>query len=311
MGEGADLAAAGALLGEPAGGPAELDPDRRRVGAPTWDRGLTLPAVVRRFDAAGIPTTDAAAAAARVLTTLRHDPAGLAVTLAGPIVLVLVFGYLVGPAIAVPGAVDYRAYLVPGLFVMTMFNPVPAMVTMARDAGRGSVDRFRSMPISRAAVPSGQAAATAVYGVCCLLLMALCGLAVGWRIHEDALAAVAALGLLVLVQFASTWLGMYLGLVIGKEDTAAQLSILVLPFGLLSNVVVPTGGMRGWLRTLADWNPVSAFTAATRTLLGNPTAPTNGAWPLEHPVPSALLWAALILLVFVPLCTLRYARPRY
>jgi len=269
---------------------------------------MTTPAT--GADARARPHLDAAAAAARVLAKLRHDPAGIALTLAGPIVLVLVFGYVFGPAIAVPGAVDYREYLVPGLFVMTMFNPVPAMVTMARDAGRGSVDRFRSLPISRAAVPLGQAAATALYGVCCLLLMALCGLAVGWRIHEDPLSALAALGLLVAVQFASTWVGMYLGLVIGKEDTAAQLSILVLPFGLLSNVVVPTGGMPTWLRTIADWNPVSAFTAAVRTLLGNPTAPTNGSWPLEHPVTSALLWTALLLLVFTPLCTLRYARPR-
>jgi ABC-2 type transport system permease protein len=214
-----------------------------------------------------------------------------------------------GSAISVPGSGDYREYLVPGLFVMIAVNPIPAMVSMARDAGRGSVDRFRSLPISRAAIPFGQATATAVYGLACLLLMALCGLAVGWRITTGIPAALGAFGLLVVVEFAFTWLGMYLGLVIGKEETAAQLAVLVFPVAMLSTVFVPTAGMPAWLRTVADWNPISAFAAAVRTLFGNPTAPTNGVWPLDHPIVSSLGWVAILLIVFAPLCTLRYSRP--
>lgn len=103
---------------------------------------------------------------------------------------------------------------------------------------------------------------------------------------------------------------MYLGLVIGKEETATQLAVLVLPVVMLSNVFVPTAGMPSWLRTIADWNPISAFATAVRTLFGNPTSPTNGALPLEHPVLSSIIWVALVLVVFAPLCTLRYARPR-
>ena len=101
-----------------------------------------------------------------------------------------------------------------------------------------------------------------------------------------------------------------LGLLIGKEEAAGQLSVLVLPVAMLSNVFVPTTGMPAWLRTIADWNPVSAVAAAVRALCGNPTAPTNGTWPLEDPVVASLGWTALLLLVFVPLCTARYARPR-
>jgi ABC-2 type transport system permease protein len=107
-----------------------------------------------------------------------------------------------------------------------------------------------------------------------------------------------------------TWVGMYLGLVLGREETAAQVSILTFPVTGLSNVFVPTSGMPTWLRTIADWNPISAVAAATRQLFGNPTAPANGAWPLEHPVTAALGWIALLLVVFVPLCTARYARGR-
>ncbi|MCO1656669.1 ABC transporter permease [Pseudonocardia humida] len=266
----------------------------------------TAPAIAARPR----PWTDGSAAAARVLLKLRHDPAGIAITLASPVVLVLVFGYVFGSAIALPGAGDYREFLVPGLFATIAFNVVPAMITMARDSGRGVVDRFRSMPITRVAVPFGQAAANAAYGLLCLLLMAACAVVVGWRIRTGLGPALGALGLLAAFQFAATWIGMYLGLVIGREETAAQLSVLVFPVGMLSNVFVPTAGMPAWLRTIADWNPLSALTAAVRELCGNPLAPTNGAWPLEHPVLATLLWTALLLVVFVPLATVRYARPR-
>ena len=256
------------------------------------------------------PLSDGMVAAQRLLTKIRHDQTALALTIGAPVVMVLVFGYVFGSAIAVPGRENYRAFLVPGLFVMTAANIIPSMVTMARDAYRGVVDRFRSMPISRVAVPCGQAAATAVYGAVSLILMALCGLAVGWRIDNGAAEALIALGLLMAFQVAMTWVGMYLGLVLGSEETASQATILIFPVTGLSNVFVPTSGMPAWLRTVADWNPVSAVAAATRQLFGNPTTPANGAWPLEHPLTAALGWSALLLVVFVPLCTARYARGR-
>lgn len=214
---------------------------------------------------------EGAAASSRMLAKRRHDPAAIAVTLAVPVVLVLMFGYLLGSAIPVPGG-DCREFLVPGLMAMLAFNVTSAMVMMARDAGRGVVDRFRSMPITRVAIPFGQVAAQTLYG--------------------------------------AAWLGMYLGLIIGNEQTAAQLSVLVFPFAMISNIFVPTAGMPTWLHVIADWNPLSAVATAARTLFGNPTAPTNGAWPLEHPVLATLAWTALLLAMFVPLCSARYARPR-
>jgi ABC-2 type transport system permease protein len=254
---------------------------------------------------------DGLAAAERLLTKLRHDPASIALTLGAPVVMVLIFGYIFGSAIAVPAAGNYRDFLVPGLFVTIAANIVPSMVTMARDSTRGVVDRFRSLPITRAAVPFGQAAATAVYGLVNFVLMGLCGLVVGWRIHRGADDALAALALLVAFQMAMTWVGMYLGLVIGKEETAAQASILIFPITGVSNVFVPTSGMPAWLRLVADWNPISALAAAARQLFGSPAAPANGAWPLLHPIAASLAWTALLLVVFVPLCTNRYARSRH
>jgi ABC-2 type transport system permease protein len=250
---------------------------------------------------------DGSAAAERALTKLRHDPAAIGITLGAPVILVLIFGYIFGSAITVPGG-GYRQFLVPGLFATIAANITPAMVGMARDSTRGVVDRFRSLPINRAAVPFGQAAATGLYGLGSFVLMALCGLAVGWRIRHGAADAVGALALLVAFQVAATWVGMYLGLLIGKEDTAAQASVLVFPVTTVSNVFVPTSGMPAWLRVIADWNPVSALAAAARHLLGSPTAPANGAWPLLHPVVASLAWTAALLVIFVPLATARYAR---
>jgi len=249
---------------------------------------------------------DGLAAAERLLTKLRHDPAAIVMTLGAPVVMVLVFGYIFGSAISVPGG-GYRAFLIPGLYATIAANVLPSMIGMARDSTRGVVDRFRSLPITRAAVPLGHAAATAVYGLASFVLMGLCGLAVGWRIDRGPGDAVAALGLLVAFQFAMTWTGMYLGLLIGKEETVAQASVLIFPITMLSNVFVPTSGMPAWLRTIADWNPISALAAAVRQLFGNPSTPADGAWPLLHPIAASLGWTVILLAVFVPLCTARYA----
>ena len=252
--------------------------------------------------------TDGAAAAERQLSRLRHDPSAIALTLGAPVVLVIIFGYIFGSAISVPGGGDYRAFLVPGLFATTAVNILPSMVAMARDSSRGVVDRFRSLPIARTAVPMGQAAATTLYGLGSFVLMGLCGLAVGWRIERGAGYAIGALALIAGFQFTTTWVGMYLGLVLGNEQAAGQASILVFPVTMLSNVFVPTSGMPAWLRAIADWNPVSAFAAALRDLFGNPSAPANGAWPLLHPILASAGWMVLLLVVFMPLTAARYAR---
>jgi ABC transporter DrrB family efflux protein len=252
--------------------------------------------------------TDGAAAAERQLRRVWHNPSLIALTVGAPVVLIIIFGYILGSAISVPGGGDYRAFLVAGLFATMGANVVPGMTAMARDSGRGVVDRFRSLPIARAAVPFGQAAANAIYGLVSLVLMGACGLAVGWRIERGAGYALAAVALLVAAQFAATWIGMYLGLLLGSEETAGLMSIVVFPVTMVSNVFVPTQGMPAWLRMIADWNPYSAFAGAARELFGNPAAPADGAWPMLHPVLASVGWVVLLLAIFVPLCVTRYAR---
>lgn len=252
---------------------------------------------------------DGAAVLGRHLRRVRHAPALLVMTQTMPIVFLLFFGYVLGGALAMPGT-EYRTYLVPGLLVATAANGVmTGMFAAAQDSHRGVMDRFRSMPVSRAAVPLGQALADLLTTAVGLVPLMLVGLAMGWRIDGGAPAAVGAFGLLLLFRFAMTWVGILLGLASRSEEAAGQLGSATFMVPLLSNAYIPTDGMPGWLRTVAEWNPVSAVTTALRDLFGNAPVPEGAAWPVAHPVAGALCWSLALLAVCVPLAVRRYAAP--
>ncbi|MFF4920420.1 MULTISPECIES: ABC transporter permease [unclassified Kitasatospora] len=243
----------------------------------------------------------------RVLLNYRHSPGLLAASLGVPVVMVVVFGYVFGSAMQVPGGGGYREFLMPGLFAMVATNGVmPTMVGAARDVGRGVTDRLRSMPVSRTGLLLGQALADLLVSVVVLALLALVGLATGWRVRHGLADAAGAFALLLLFRFVMTWVGTVLGLTIGKEEAAGQLSAAVIPLAMVTNAYVPTGGMPGWLRFLADWNPVSSVVQACRELFGNPSA-AGSAWPTQHAVLAALLWSAVLLAGCMPLAVRKFA----
>jgi ABC-2 type transport system permease protein len=247
----------------------------------------------------------------RDLRHLKYQPGELIGALVFPAIMIVLFGYVFGSAIHVPGG-NYREYLMPGLFAMSAFTGVIATtVIVAGDAAKGVMDRFRSMPMARLAVPFGQTGADVVTGTLGLVIMVGCGLAVGWRPHASAAGMLAAAGLLILMRYAVSWAGVFIGLAVRNEETADQLVPLIFPLTMISNTFVPTTHMPAWLRVISNWNPVSALVAATRQLLGSVAAPGRpGAWPLAHPVPATLAWAALLLALFVPLSVRRYATAR-
>ncbi|MFC5181217.1 ABC transporter permease [Actinomadura harenae] len=247
--------------------------------------------------------TDGLTLAGREIARLKAEPGQIVAALAFPVVMVVLFGYVFGSAIQVPGGGDYREYLMPGLFAMVSITAVQGVMTrMAADASQGVMDRFRSMPTARLAVPFGQTGADALVGLGLLAAMVGTGLIVGWQPHRGAAATAEAFLLIVLLRYAMSWVGVYLGLVVKDDQTAAQLVPLFLPITMLSNAFVPTDGMPAWLRLVADWNPLSAITAASRDLFGNPGARSaHPAWPMAHPVAAVLLWSVAALVVFVPL----------
>ncbi|MFD0690171.1 ABC transporter permease [Actinomadura fibrosa] len=246
----------------------------------------------------------------RELSRLRQEPGQLVAALIFPAVMVVLFGYVFGSAIEVPGEGNYREYLMPGLFAMVTFSSIMAVtMRVATDASRGVMDRFRSMPVARSAVPFGQTGAEVLNGVLALAIMTAAGLVVGWSAHRGVLRTAEAFLLLALMRYALSWVGCYLGLVVKNEQTADQLIPLVFPVTMLSNSFVPTGGMPEALQVVAEWNPVSALTAACRELFGNPGAPAADlAWPLAHPVTASVLWALALIAVFAPLSVRTYQR---
>ncbi|WP_051830025.1 MULTISPECIES: ABC transporter permease [Streptomyces] len=260
-----------------------------------------------RPSAGGRLASDTWTSMLRILLNYRHSPGLLAASLGVPVVMVVVFGYVFGSAMRVPGGGDYREFLMPGLFAMVATNGVmPTMVGAARDVGRGVTDRLRSMPVSRTGLLLGQTLADLLVSVVVLALLALVGLAAGWRARHGLADALGAFALLLLFRFVMTWLGTLLGLAVGKEEAAGQLSVVVFPLAMITNAYVPTGGMPGWLRTVADWNPISSVVEAARGLFGNPSAP-GSAWPMQHAVLATLLWSALLLAVCGPLAVRKFA----
>jgi ABC-2 type transport system permease protein len=243
----------------------------------------------------------------RDLAQLRYTPTELAGELIFPAIMVVLFGYIFGSAIAAPGG-NYREYLIPGLFAFSQVVAVGVTaLAMADDHARGVMDRFRSMPVARSAIPFGRTGAVLCTGVLNLIVLTVCGLAVGWRANNGLADAAAAFGLLLLMRYALSWLGVYLGLLVRNPTTADALVPLSFPIAMVSNAFVPTGGMPTWLRIIADWNPVSCLVTACRQLFGNPGVTTRyTVWPLQHPIVSTLAWSVVLLVIFVPLATRRY-----
>ncbi|MEV8535035.1 ABC transporter permease [Streptomyces sp. NPDC051211] len=253
---------------------------------------------------------DGTAILGRQLQKARHAPALLILTQTMPITMLLFFGYVFGSALAMPGA-EYREFLVPGLLAATAANGLmTGMFTAAQDAHRGVMDRFRTLPMSRAAVPLGQTGADLLTTAVAMVPLMLVGLAMGWRIENGLPGALAALGVLLLFRFATAWVGTYLGLVSKSEEAAGQLGSATFVLPMLSSAYLPTEGLPGWLRTVAEWNPISAAATAVRELCGNAggEAAAGAAWPAAHPVAGVVLWSLALLAVFVPLTARRFAR---
>jgi len=239
-----------------------------------------------------------------------RQPAGPIFGLAFYVMLLLMFGFLFGGAIDVPGGGDYIQFLLPGMLALTMMFGVEAtMLAMTTDANRGVTDRLRSMPISSSAVVLGRSGADLAQSVLSLAILVVGGLLIGWRIEAGLASALAALGLLLWLRFALLWVGIFLGLTFRGAGATMAVQVLVWPIGFLSNVFVSPETMPGWLGAIAEWNPVSATATAARQLFGNPTGVTSG-WLADASVLMALAWPLAITLVFLPLSARAYRRLR-
>ena len=250
--------------------------------------------------------------ARRGLAHMRRQPEALTDATIQPIMFVLLFAYVFGGAIKVPGGGSYREFLMGGIFAQTlMFGAFGTAIALATDRKNGAVDRFRSLPIPRAALLSGHAVASLIRAALPIVLMSLAGLIVGWRIHTGIGHALAGYGLMVAFSFAVIWLGVLLAATVGTPEAVQGVAfVFIFPLTFVASTFVPTSTLPSVLKTFAEWNPVSAVAGALRHLFGNPgaAAAADAPWSLQHPVVYSLIWIAAIVSVCAPIAVRMYQR---
>ena len=238
-------------------------------------------------------------------------PDVLVFVLLSPIMFVLLFAYVFGSAIDIPGG-SYREFLMGGIFGQTVvFGATFTGAGLAEDMQKGIIDRFRSLPMSRAAVVLGRTASDVIYNVITLTVMATTGLIVGWRIRGSLLDALAAFLLLLLFAYSVSWVMALLGLSVPSPEVLNNASFIVIfPMTFIANTFVPAESLPTVLRVFAEWNPISSLVQAVRELFGNipPGTPEPASWPLQNPVLYTVFCACLIITIFAPLAVRRYVR---
>jgi ABC-2 type transport system permease protein len=226
-------------------------------------------------------------------------------------VFVLLFSYVFNGAIVLPGPGSYRDYLIAGVVAVNMGSTAQgAAIGLAVDLSTGLIDRFRSLPMSRAAVIAGRTLADLITTVLAAAVAAIGGLAVGWRVHAGPAAIGLAVVLALLFGYAAAWVGACAGILARGPEAAQAVGLTVIvPLSLTSNAFISTAAMPGWLQAVADWNPVSVLASACRQLLGNPDpAAAIQSWPMRHPELASALWSLALLAVMAPLTVWLYVR---
>jgi oleandomycin transport system permease protein len=235
-----------------------------------------------------------------LIKTMRTPEALIDVTIQ-PIIFLVLFVYLFGGAVG--GSTHaYLQYVLPGLLVQSiLFGSVAIGVNLNTDIEKGVFDRFRSLPIARSAPLVGAVVADMLRYILLCVVLLTAGYVMGFRIHTNPVAALAACALSVAFALCLCWVSVLVGMLArtsGSVQGILFLTIFPLTFG--SNVFVQAKTMPGWLQAFVKVNPVSHLTSAVRGLmLGGPVA---------SPVLWTLAWMAGILAVFFPLAVRAYRR---
>jgi len=246
----------------------------------------------------------------RNLLHIRREPLQLSDVTVQPILFTMLFVYVFGGGVRLPHG-SYVDFAIAGLLALNLTtSSMGTAVGLSTDLASGAIDRFRTLPLWRPAILVGRSLADLLTAALCATIVAITGFAIGWRTENGAAKTLAGFGLFLLFSYAMSWACACLGIVSASAESAQGLGLIVLfPLAFVSNAMVPTQHMPTIVRTIADWNPVSAVTSAARELWGNPNpSATIQAWPMQHPVTATLLWSVAILAVFAPLAALLYRR---
>ncbi|MCZ0732465.1 ABC transporter permease [Mycolicibacterium iranicum] len=241
----------------------------------------------------------------------KRMPEMLSDVTAQPIMFVLLFAFVFGASITNTGGASYREFLLPGIQAQTIvFSAFVVAAGITADVEKGIIDRFRSLPISRSSVLIGRSIASVIHSSLGVLVMAVTGLAIGWRIRNGVGEAILAFVLLLVFGFGMIWFGVLVGSLMRTVEAVNGVMFTVLfPITFLANTFVPTEPMPRWLRVIAEWNPVSSLAQAMRELWGNGgPAPESAQLPLHYPVLSTILWSLALTALFAPFALYAYKR---
>ncbi len=244
---------------------------------------------------------------ARSLRSIPRVPERLLDVTIQPIVFILLFLYVFGSAIHVHG-ISYKDYLFPGIIAQSLaFGIIGAGVATSNDMTEGVVDRFRSMPISRLSIITGQVMGQFCEALLGMTIVVVFGLLLGWHPQLTLAHGVELLALMVLAMFAFTWAGVLFGMLVRSPDAMQGIGFIVIfPLSFMAGTFVPISGMDAIPRAIAEWDPISALVASVRGLTQG--VHSSGSWQLEHPQLAMALWCGLILVVCVPLALRRFNR---
>jgi ABC transporter DrrB family efflux protein len=238
--------------------------------------------------------------ARRNLTYYTRLPQLLVFSTIQPVMFLLLFTYVFGGAIQTPGG-EYINYLLPGILIQTvMFGGTQTTIGLAEDLSKGLIDRFRSLPMGRAAVLAGRTVADSIRNVFVVIMMIAVGYLIGFEFQNGVLNALLAVAILVLFGHAMSWIFATIGMLVKDPETAQVAGFIwVFPLIFASSIFVPPTTMPQALRTFAENQPVSVVANVVRDLtLGT----SSGDFLL------ALGWIAAIWLVFAPIAVWQYRR---
>ena len=277
---------------------------------------MSSPALQAKRPTLGWTVHDALIIARATITASFRIPEALFFQLIQPVIFVLLFAYVFGGAIPIPGAEPgsaadaslYRQYLMPGIFGQTVaFAAAASTVGLAEAMQRGIIDRYRALPMSQPAVLLGNTLANALRQILVLTVLSVTGFIVGWRINDGILNAIYAYLLLLLFAYTVTWVGAFVGLSVPNTETANTAGLIwIFPLTFLSNAFVPITSLPGWLQWFAAFNPISSLVQATRELFGNPTGAPTDFWTLNNAALYTVISCVVIIAIFAPLAVRKY-----
>ncbi len=253
---------------------------------------------------------DSAIVAHRNLLTILRVPTLLVTATIQPLMFVFLFAYIFGASL---GGDQYREFLLAGIFTQTVaFNAAFTTVGLAGDLQKGIIDRMRTLPMSRLAVLMGRTLSDLVVNVLSLGVMVICGYIVGWRIHGSVADAALAFAIILLFAFAMSWVGALTGLISPTVEVAQSAGLIwMFPLSFISSAFISAETLPGPLRTIAEWNPITAVSAAGRKLFDNDAppsfAPATG-WAADNCVLYAIICSVVILAIAMPAALLQYRK---